>query len=113
MFALTNVIEWIDLHVTEQRHHFQVFKDSVDAIQAKFFLLIELVDVAHLRVHEEETKAHNFDQHMLLFGSQKHFLIKHVNGKVDNFTNEVFEAGNLFQSVFDRVTNLVLGGEEH
>ena len=57
----------------------------INFINPDLFLLVKLVNVAAVRVNEEETKAHNLDQHLLLLGSEVHLVLEHVHRDVHYF----------------------------
>lgn len=61
-------------------------KDLVNLIQFDLFLLVQLVDVADLRVHQEEAKAHHLNKHVLLLRCEVHVVLKHVHTYVHYIT---------------------------
>lgn len=61
-------------------------KYLVDLVQLDLLLLIQLVYVAYFRVDEEETEAHDLDQHLLLLRREVHVVLKHMHAYVYHVT---------------------------
>ena len=78
MLGSFDVIEWGNLHVTEQRDHLQVVKNPIHFVEAQSSLLVQFVDVDLFGVHEKEAESHDFDQHMLFCRRQISFVFKHL-----------------------------------
>ena len=58
--------------------------------------MVQLVDVAHTAVHQEEAESNHFEQHVLLLREEIEPILEEHAAQVDTLSQHLFVAGNLW-----------------